>query len=122
MPKFSITLNQAGKKFFHNWIFRNLSFEFNTPQKIAILGANGSGKSTLLQVLSGQLSLSEGETKFFKSNTVIEPDSVYKHVSIAAPYLELIEEFTMEEIIRFHFKFKKSVNNLSQKEIISITG
>jgi len=115
-----IVLESAGKKFFRNWIFRNLALELNSPEKIAILGPNGSGKSTLLQVLSGQLSLSEGTIKASNGSSVVEPDSVFKHVSIATPYLDLIEEFTLMEIVDFHFKFKQPVNKLTTKEIIEI--
>ena len=85
-----------------------------------MLGPNGSGKSTLLHVLSGQLSLSEG-TVSYSNSAPLASENVFKHVSIAAPYLELIEDFTMEEIIRFHFQFKKAVNDFSLKEIIQLT-
>jgi ABC-type multidrug transport system ATPase subunit len=117
---FQITLNQSGKKFFRNWIFRNLSIELSVPEKIVVLGPNGSGKSTLLHVLSGQLSLSEGSVKYINS-VPLEASAVFKHISIAAPYLDLIEDFTMEEIIRFHFQFKKAVNNFSVNEIVGLT-
>ncbi len=47
---------------------------------------------------------------------------IFREVSIAAPYLELIEEFTLEEIVDFHFSFKRPVSSLSKEEIIRITG
>jgi len=43
-------------------------------------------------------------------------------MSISAPYLELIEEFTLEEIIHFHFKFKKAKNGLSEGEVLKLSG
>ncbi|MBI3239362.1 MAG: ATP-binding cassette domain-containing protein, partial [Flavobacteriia bacterium] len=44
----SITLNNLGKKFNREWIFRNLTLTINSGEKLVILGGNGSGKSTLL--------------------------------------------------------------------------
>jgi ABC-type multidrug transport system ATPase subunit len=43
-------------------------------------------------------------------------------VSIAAPYLELIEEFTLSELIHFHFSVKKPINNLSESAILQKSG
>src|ERR1051325_2261435 len=113
-----IVLEKAGKQFSRNWIFRNLSLTISSPQKLAILGPNGSGKSTLLQMLSGHLSPTEGKIQFALNGNGLDMENVFQHISIATPYLELIEEFTLTEIIEFHFKFKKSVNNISTDKII----
>jgi len=118
--QFSIELAGAGKKFFRHWIFKNLSFRFESPQKIAVLGKNGSGKSTLLQVISGYESLSEGEIKYFGNGIEIHREDVYSCISIAAPYLELIEEYTLTEMIQFHFRFKKPSANLNTSDIIKL--
>ena len=39
------------------------------------------------------------------------------YFSFAAPYQELIEEFTMNELINFHFKFLNPINKLNKKDI-----
>ncbi|RYF09127.1 MAG: ATP-binding cassette domain-containing protein [Flavobacteriales bacterium] len=36
----------------------------------------------------------------------ILPEHIFSHISLAAPYLDLIEEFTLQETIDFHFQFK----------------
>ena len=56
-----IQLENVGKKFVREWIFRGVNHSFETDKPTVILGSNGSGKSTLLQVISG--SLMEGEGK-----------------------------------------------------------
>ena len=38
---------------------------------------------------------------------MISADNVFSYIGYAAPYLETIEEFTLKEILEFHFKFKK---------------
>ncbi len=91
-------------------------------QKSVILGPNGSGKSTLLQVIAGSVMPNEGTVAFEYEGKSILPDEIFNYTSLAAPYLELIEEFTLKEIVRFHFKFKSTVNGLTEKEIIDMTG
>lgn len=118
----TITLNKAGKKFYREWIFRNLDLTLEHGAKLVILGPNGSGKSTLLQILSGATGLTEGQIKYHSDSSEISIDEIYHSISISAPYLELIEEFTLEEIIHFHFKFKKAKNNLSEAEVLNLSG
>jgi ABC-type multidrug transport system ATPase subunit len=113
-----IIAQNLGKKFSKEWIFRNLNYEFQSGESYTFIGANGSGKSTLLQVLSGFIPHSEGLINYEENQKVIEIDNYYKHLVVAAPYLELIEDFTLTEIIEFHVKFKPFKNTLSIKEFI----
>jgi ABC-type multidrug transport system ATPase subunit len=117
-----IVLEKAGKKFYSEWIFRNLNLEISSPGSLAILGPNGSGKSTLLKVISGSILPTQGTITYFQDERKIEEEEIFRHISFSSPYLELIEEYTLSEIIRFHFRFKQPVSNFSVKEIISIAG
>ena len=85
-------------------------------QMYTFVGPNGSGKSTLLQLLTGMTPASEGRIGYFDDGKEIEVDSWYKHLVIAAPYLELIEEFTLREHLEFHKKFKPFKNNISSAD------
>jgi ABC-type multidrug transport system ATPase subunit len=119
-----ISLINAGKRFNRDWIFRNIHFEFTAGNSYAITGPNGSGKSTLLQVIGGAMMMSEGKTKYevggLKSEVPV--DEAYQYISIAAPYLELIEEMTVTEFLEFHGRFKNLLTSLTIKEIIAIIG
>jgi len=117
----NISLRNVGRRFNKEWIFRNLSAEFSSGSSYAILGPNGSGKSTLLSVLTGSLSPSEGEI-LFSEGKEIPVENIYKYISLAAPYLELVETFTLKEIIEFHFKFKNFASGVDAKELIHILG
>jgi len=74
----------------------------------------------MLQVLSGFESLSEGSIRYSKNGKEIARQDIFSHISIAAPYLELVEEYTLNEIIRFHFQFKKPDRNLSPSDILAV--
>src|SRR5476649_2316778 len=106
---FSISLQNIGRRFNREWIFRGVDYTFENNQSYAILGPNGSGKSTLLQVLNGSLAPSEGTLGYAYKGSAVEVESAYLHLSLAAPYLELIEDFTLEEMVDFHFQFKKYI-------------
>src|ERR1700744_6094546 len=118
--KFSITLNQIGRRFNRDWIFRGVDYTFTSGKIYAILGPNGSGKSTLLQVLNGSLAPSAGTISYFNGDKEIEVERIFQYLSLAAPYLELIEEFTLTEVIDLHFKFKKYKPGMDNAAIIDL--
>lgn len=120
MEAFKISLDNIGRRFNREWIFKAVSYTFEQNQSYAILGPNGSGKSTLLQVLSGSLTPSEGNLAYVSEGSTLPVENVYKYLVIAAPYLELIEEFTLHEIIDFHFKFKGYRDDLNSKSVIDL--
>lgn len=132
-----ISLIDSGKRFNRDWIFRHVTHTFETGRSYAITGPNGSGKSTLLQSIAGSIQLSEGDIEYrisnieqeipnvegkAESNTFIASENYYRHLSIAAPYVELIEEMTAKEFLRFHRQFKPLVSQLGIDEILFIIG
>jgi ABC-2 type transport system ATP-binding protein len=116
----SIQLDNIGKRYMREWIFRNLSITINAGDKSVILGANGSGKSTLMQVIANYQVATEGKISYKDSANDLHPDKVYEQLSIASPYLELIEEFTIVESISHQSVFKPFQNKYGEKEIIEI--
>jgi ABC-type multidrug transport system ATPase subunit len=52
----------------------------------------------------------------------IAPEDAFRYISIAAPYLELIEEMTAIEFLKFHQKFKPLLPGWEFEKIISIVG
>jgi ABC-type multidrug transport system ATPase subunit len=115
-----ITLENIGRRFNRDWIFRGVDHTFIKGRIYAILGPNGSGKSTFLQVLNGSLSPSAGKLSYFFEDKPVEAEEVYQYLSLAAPYLELIEEFTLSEMIDFHFTFKRCVTGIDKNELIQL--
>jgi ABC-type multidrug transport system ATPase subunit len=119
----SIQLNNLGKKFNREWIFRNLNYSIEPNQKLLISGGNGSGKSTLLQVLSGFVTQNEGTLEYsLSSNGRISSDKIKDYVSFASPYLQLTEEFTPLELIDHIKIYKPFINNLISAEVVEISG
>jgi ABC-type multidrug transport system ATPase subunit len=119
-----ISLINAGKRFNRDWIFRNFNYDFTAGTAYAITGPNGSGKSTLLQIIGGAMMMSEGSTKYEvgSQKSEIPVEQTYQYISIAAPYLELIEEMTITEFLQFHGQFKSFLPNFSIQKIIAAIG
>jgi ABC-type multidrug transport system ATPase subunit len=117
----SIQTYDLGKRFGREWIFRSLNLHLDKSDKLVITGSNGSGKSTLLQILSGYVLPTEGTISWKdKHDTEISKENIFKHVSIASPALELIEEFTPLELIKHQRCFKSFQGNLSDLDLIEI--
>ena len=116
-----ILLENIGKRYRRDWIFRKVNFKFENGGQYAVSGPNGSGKSTFLKVLSAHLTPSKGKITF-RQNVPLPNDKVYESLAFAAPYIELLEEFTLREMIAFHLKFKSFRNNLTVEDLIERTG
>lgn len=124
----TISLTNTGKRFNRDWIFRHLDFQFIQGRAYAITGPNGSGKSTLLQVIAGALSPSEGKIQYqakseqLSPGNMVDSDTIYLRLSVAAPYLDIIEEMTLHEFLHFHRQFKPLLPSVTIPEIIALTG
>ena len=118
----TIQVSNAGKKFGREWIFRKVNLEIKPSEKIVILGLNGSGKSTLLQAITGYLTLNEGTVTYSTNHKKIEDEQQYKLISLASPYLELVEDFTLQEQIQHAHIYKPFSNNLSIAQVVELSG
>jgi len=118
MSRIKIVFENAGKKFGSDWVLKDFNYTFNFSDHVAILGPNGSGKSTLLQMIAGYVQPSAGKISFYADDVLIEEENIFRYVSLAAPYLELIEEYSLEEMVKFHFGFKGVVSGMSIQDVI----
>ncbi len=115
-----IELSHISKRFKREWILKDISLAFEEGLSYAVSGPNGSGKSTLLRILAAYLTPSKGQLQFSRNGRKLELSEVYQFLSYAAPYIDLIGELTLTEMIRFHQQFKSFQENLSPKEVIEL--
>ncbi len=118
-----LVADDVGKKYRREWVFRHVDLTLTSEtsagsmaNSYTFVGPNGSGKSTLLQLLSGAMPQTEGTLTYTRNDKTIEAEDLFRHVSLAAPYLELIEELTLAEMLAFHVQFKPFRDNLNFKE------
>ena len=117
-----ISVQGLGTHFNFQYIFKDLDIEFKTGNAYAITGPNGIGKSTLIKLLSGFMLPTDGKVKYHMDEDELSPDKWYKYLSICAPYLELIEDLTLTELLKFHFGLKMPYEDYTSEEIINELG
>ncbi len=93
-----------------------LSFNVESGQKVAIMGASGSGKSTLLRIIAGWVQPADG-TVLFEGNKVLGPDYrlIPGHPGIAylSQHYELRNNYRVEELLAY-------ANQLSDEEAMRL--
>jgi len=118
----NIKLTNLGKRYNKEWIFRNLSFQFDINKHYAITGPNGSGKSTLLQIIAGSVIHNEGKIDYYLQGKAIQAEKIFTIISYAAPYLDLVEEMTLSEFLNFHHNMKSWISQVDTQQIIFLLG
>ena len=118
---FQIDCHNLSKSFGLTPIFRNFTYRFDQGS-YGIAGANGSGKSTLIKILSGFLTPTSGNISFIHGDKTVEIEDLYRHVSIAAPYVEMYPDLTVSESISYQSKFKSWYADLNNKSVLELSG
>ena len=65
-----LSCQNLSKAFGSDDIIKNVSFQINEGDKVAIVGNNGAGKSTLLKMITGELDTDAGTVVFAKDTTI----------------------------------------------------
>jgi ABC-type multidrug transport system ATPase subunit len=114
-----ILATNLSKKFRQEFVIRDFSHQFKAGNSYAITGPNGSGKSTLLQLIAQFTLPNSGKIEM----TGINPELVYAQITYAAPYVELIEEYTLTEHLAILVKnnyLPSSINIETLEEFIDL--
>jgi len=98
------------KDFDRKTILKDLNFSLTNKDSLAITGKNGSGKSTLIKILSNIFMQTSGSVTINIDDTAIERQNFYKYIGLISPYLNLYDEFSGLENLRFTARLK-SVDN-----------
>lgn len=119
----TINIDNAAKWYDRETVFKNLTYHFHSGNQYAILGPNGSGKSTLLMVLGGYITPNKG-TITYKDNDQhhVPIENIYQYIAIVAPYLELMEEFTLFEQIHFQQHFRPFLSGFDPNGVLAELG
>lgn len=102
----SITLDKVSKRYGHHWILRNVDYRFDIGTIYAVKGDNGSGKSTLLKMLSGYLTPTVGDLRYYCDGHTIPQDKLFLEISLWGPYVSLIKNLTLREMISYYLDHK----------------
>jgi len=118
-----IFLDGVGVRYGRYPVFSPLTHTFSAGESSAVLGANGSGKSTLLRVLAGMRAPSAGAVRWEDGGgKPVQSEAIFRHVAYCAPGMELVEEMTLREAVRFQQGFKPFMRSITGEDVIQRTG
>jgi ABC-type multidrug transport system ATPase subunit len=112
-----LSVQNLAKSYGQHAVFSNLSFETD-PCILGVAGPNGSGKSTLLKCLAGILKPSGGTFNWRENEQSISGDRLKEILGFAAPYIQLYEELTVIENIRFIGEVRRNQLQIDPTEIL----
>jgi heme exporter protein A len=103
---YSLEVNDLCKNYTETLLFKDISFELNSGEVLAITGWNGSGKSTLLRIIAGLVRPTFGRVEMFFKGEAIAKESRRRFVGMVAPAFSLYEELTALENLEFFCKVR----------------
>ncbi len=98
---FKLTVTDLAKRFGPRRVFSRLAFELATGDSLAVVGPNGSGKSTLLMTLLMLYRPTKGRIEYTDSDQRLEESRLRSLTSFVSPYLNLYDQLTAEENLKF---------------------
>ena len=116
----AIELNNVGKQFEGEWIFKSVSLHFSNAFVYHIAGGNGSGKSTFLKLLSAYSSPSKGEIVFTINHQTVSGAELFSKLSWCAPYTDVYSNLSLGELFDF-YKANKPLNCQNVSEFAQIS-
>ena len=118
----SVEWKNLGKRFGQKWVFRNLEGEIKGGSHVVVRGANGSGKSTLGKLFVAATESTEGEIKWSFNGVEVDIDEIPQRIAWAAPFMEVPDNITINEVLEFHCTFRKSWSEGFLNELLVSSG
>jgi ABC-type multidrug transport system ATPase subunit len=115
-----IIVNNLTYKFSkNNVLFSNINFNVEEGNIFGIYGKNGAGKSTLLKIIGGLLNvqnINNSEIIYNVNENTINHKDVNIYSSYIAPYYNLYEDFTLNELYKLILNIRNIENTHNKKE------
>lgn len=106
MNEVKLICSNLTKKYINKLVFKGVNFELVKGDSLAVTGCNGSGKSTLVKIISGLIKQSSGEIILTVNGKEIIQEKRFMHYGLISPYLNLYDELTAYENLKFFYKVK----------------
>jgi len=120
---FTLKVSGIGKHYGETLVFKNISFQLNQGDVLAITGWNGSGKSTLLRIIAGLVKPSTGQVEMFFNAEPIPRESRRRFIGMVAPALSVYDELTGLESMEFFCRVRGLACNRNDcLDIIDLVG
>lgn len=97
-----LTVTKLGRKYEGREILKDISFNYQKKENLAIAGATGSGKTTLLKILAGLLQAHEGAV-IFEGERIKGPEEKlipgHPRIAYLSQDFELLNHYRVQEVL-----------------------
>lgn len=119
----ALTASNLCKAFNGRMVLNDVSLHVEGGRALGIQGPNGTGKSTLVRILAGVLRPDEGSVALTCRGHVVPRERVPMHIGFVAPYVNVYDEFTPNELLRLHQRLSGiSVDDVRIDECFDLVG
>lgn len=109
-----IQINDITHYYSDNRVLKDVSFDAQHGELIALLGPSGCGKTTLLKIIAGLIPLEKGSIKFGEHD-VSQLDPQKRNAVMVFQNYALFPHYTVEENIEYGLKVRKIPKEQRQK-------
>ncbi len=102
-----IEVTGLSKRYGSHLAVDNVSFSIADGEIVGFLGPNGAGKSTIMNILTGYLSLTQGEASIDGYDIVENPEQAKRRIGYLPEIPPLYTDMTVREYLNFVFDLKK---------------
>ncbi len=102
-----IEVSGLSKRYGNHLAVSDVSFTIEKGEVIGFLGPNGAGKSTIMNILTGYLSLTQGEVKIDGFDVMEYPEEAKKRIGYLPEIPPLYIDMKVNEYLNFIFDLKK---------------
>ena len=88
-------------------VLDHVSFDVNEGEILGLLGLNGAGKSTTMNIMTGNLSSTEGTVRLNGHEILEEPLQAKKELGYLPETPPLYPDMTVKEYLKFVYRLKK---------------
>ena len=107
-----LDISNLKKEFASNLLFKDVSFNLNPNDKLAIIGQNGAGKTTLIKMILGEETIDEGTINLQSQKTIGYLSQVMIHSFENTLYEEML--FAFKDVLEMQDKMNQIMEKLSK--------
>lgn len=102
-----IEVSGLSKRYGTHLAVKDVSFSINKGEVVGFLGPNGAGKSTIMNILTGYLSLTQGQVSIDGFDVMEYPEEAKKRIGYLPEIPPLYMDMKVKEYLGFIFDLKK---------------
>ena len=102
-----IEVTGLSKRYGNHLAVDNVSFSISKGEIVGFLGPNGAGKSTIMNIITGYLSLTQGEVSVDGYDVAQYPEEAKKRIGYLPEIPPLYMDMKVREYLNFIYDLKK---------------